>query len=398
MTAEVPDARLRPDGGSSGSTVLIVAPAGRGAVPAADLGAAVAAGWTEASPDVQVEVVIGSDGHRGLLEAVLAAHPDGQLVAVPAADGDAQSVVALTGSPDERTGWVEAGPALPQREHRDPAGASSYPTGQLVAGALDAGARRVVVGAGASPTGDGGAGLIAGLAGEPDSALAHGPAALRDLSGDDLAVIDRARERLAGQELVIAAALDGPLLGPAGDWATWGEARGVDPAQAQHLDLAVAHFVDLAGRRDPGAPDLLTGRAPRPERGFAAAAGGGIGYAASLLRAVVRPGADLVAQATGLATAVPRARLAVLVVEQVQWDDLLPGPLTWLGQAAQRHAIPTIVLCERSAIGRREAMSAGIHAVYPVTEVGPRARAVAAGDLPAALRQRAARVARTWRA
>jgi glycerate kinase len=57
-----------------------------------------------------------------------------------------------------------SGLPLLRADERDPWAASTYGTGELIAAALDAGAREVLVGAGGSATVDGGAGVLAALA------------------------------------------------------------------------------------------------------------------------------------------------------------------------------------------------------------------------------------------
>ncbi|MCU1495199.1 MAG: glycerate kinase [Acidimicrobiaceae bacterium] len=87
----------------------------------------------------------------------------------------------------------------------DPVGASTFGTGELIAAALRAGARRVVVGCGGSATTDGGSGMLAGL-------------------GD--------REALRGVELLVACDVTTPFLDAA---RVFGPQKGARPEQVTTL-------------------------------------------------------------------------------------------------------------------------------------------------------------------
>ncbi len=109
-----------------------------------------------------------ADGGEGTLDAIVAAS-GGTVVAAPAHDPLGRPLegrFALLG--DGRTALVEtataSGLALLAEAERDPWVASTFGTGELIAAALAAGAREVLVAVGGSATVDGGAGALAALA------------------------------------------------------------------------------------------------------------------------------------------------------------------------------------------------------------------------------------------
>ena len=100
---------------------------------------------------------------------------------------------------------------------REPLTASSFGAGQMLAAALEAGARRIIFGVGGSASTDGGAGLLQALGarvldtrGEP---LARGGAALREVAVLDLAGLDPA---LRTASVILATDVINPLTGPDG--------------------------------------------------------------------------------------------------------------------------------------------------------------------------------------
>jgi glycerate kinase len=144
--------------------VLVAPDKFKGSLTATEVADAVARGLTAGRPDVAVDRLPVADGGDGTLAAALAAGFE----AVPI------TATGPTGEPVEtayaRLGDVAvvemadvSGLARLPGGRRQPLTATSRGTGELVAAALAAGARRVVLGIGGSATTDGGAGLLQAL-------------------------------------------------------------------------------------------------------------------------------------------------------------------------------------------------------------------------------------------
>ena len=159
------------------------------------------------------------------------------------------------------TAYVESAQAcgLHLVDPQDPLHATTYGVGQAIEAALDAGARRIVVGLGGSATNDGGAGLLAALGATADVPLDGGPGGARRRHAVDLAP---ARARLDGIELVIAADVDVPLLGMFGATKTFGPQKGLTDDQIiASTACSTASSSRPAARRRPSAGSP-TPRAP----------------------------------------------------------------------------------------------------------------------------------------
>ena len=166
------------------------------AVQAAD---AIAAGWRAALAVDEVDLAPMSDGGPGFVD-VLHASLGGELLAATVSGpyGD-RSRRRSSSSGRRRTSRARRPAGGTWSGDGDAEDASTYGVGRLVAAAIDAGARRIVVGLGGSGTNDGGAGLLAALgATAPAGALDAGPRPLAGLSSVDLA---GGAARLAGVEL-----------------------------------------------------------------------------------------------------------------------------------------------------------------------------------------------------
>ncbi len=160
-------------------------------------------------------------------------------------------------------------------------------TGELIAAAIDAGAREVILGVGGSATTDGGRGALEALGARFSKRRA-------DLS--------EVRRRLRGVRLSVACDVRNPLLGPAGAARIFGPQKGANASQVEELEARLREWAALARRtvdRDPS------------EVQMAGAAGGLAGGLWAFAGAQLRPGAPLVLELVGFDA---RAQQACMVV------------------------------------------------------------------------------------
>jgi glycerate kinase len=192
---------------------------------------------------------------------------------------------------DDRTAVIETALAsglslVGGAERNDPIAADTTGTGQLIAEAVKAGARRVLVGVGGSATTDGGMGALAAL--EPHSRLrgievivacdvetrfvdaAAVFAAQKGASPAQQALLTRRLERLA--DLYGAEVAEAPGSGAAGGLA--GGLATVGASLVSGFEV-VAEVVDLAARME-GADLVVTGEGYLDEQSFAGKAVGGV--------------------------------------------------------------------------------------------------------------------------
>jgi glycerate kinase len=143
-------------------TILVAPDSFKGTFTATEVAAAVGEGLREAGRPVDLCPV--ADGGEGTLEALRPAF-GGELRSVPVHGPLGRPLRAsFLLSEDGRTAIVETASAsglhLLPRRGRDPFAASTVGTGELIAAAVAAGARTVLLGVGGSATTDGGAGAI----------------------------------------------------------------------------------------------------------------------------------------------------------------------------------------------------------------------------------------------
>jgi glycerate 2-kinase len=365
--------------------VLVAPDKFAGTLTAVEAAEAIAEGWRRTTAD-EVSTVPMADGGPGFVD-VLHTAIGGEILAVTVR-GPLGSAVPATLLVADETAYIEAAQAcgvslLPSAGTAPARGAvedaSTYGVGELVAEAVVAGARKIVVGLGGCGTNDGGAGLLAalGATSEPPGALTAGVTGLSHLAEVDL---EPARDRLAGFEIVAATDVDNPLLGLRGATNVFGPQKGVATDRLIDVDGALTRFAHLAGRQ------------PADARGAGAA--GGLGYALMLLGARREPGFVMVADAVKLPAAIRAADLVLTGEGKLDWQSMSGTVVSGVAGLAGEAMRPCVVIAGIVQVGSRELRANGIESAYSLVDVvGARA---ARTDPAESLATVAARVARTW--
>jgi glycerate 2-kinase len=385
----------------AGMRVLLAPTRFAGTLTAREAAAAMARGWHRAAPHDDLVLAPMSDGGPGFLD-VLGDALGGETLAATVEDPTGRPVpagVLVVDDDGTRTSYVEAAQAcghdLVGPGTRDPAHTSSFGLGELLQLALSTEPRRIIVGLAGSAVHDAGAGLLAALGAGDRGALGSGGLALAQASSGDLPGLTAVVHRFRGVELVLATAAMLPLLGFQGASAVEAEERGASKEDAQALEAAFGHWVDVVTRVLPQPRDLLGGGARRIDKEPGAGAAGGIGHALLLLGARRVDGARLVAERVGLPGLLSHADLVVTGEGTYDWRSLRDSATAAVSELAMAAGIPAVALAGQVRVGRREAMTAGLSGAYAVCD--------RAEDVPAALADpvgtleaRAARVAATW--
>jgi len=361
----------------------------KGSLTAAQAAAAIDRGLRAAWPDLRSDLVPMADGGEGTVAAFLEAgwKPISRRVTGPLGE-PVEAVFAFDGTTAVVEMAAASGLALLGGSRGDPHRASSAGTGELVRAALDAGARRVVLGAGGSASNDGGAGFLTALgvrfwddAGRP---LEPGGAALLRLATVDAGALD---PRLGETVLEIAADVDNPLTGARGASAVFGPQKGAGPGDVALLDAALARFADVA------AAVLGVDRRDVPGAGAA----GGLAFGAlAFAGAAVRPGVAIVAEVRGLARRPRGAKLCLTGEGSIDAQTSAGKTVAGVARAARDAGVPVVAFGGRvTAEAERELGDRGVVCV-PIAD-GPGTLAESLRDAETLLERAAARVGRIRR-
>ncbi|HOD83120.1 MAG: Glycerate 2-kinase [Planctomycetes bacterium ADurb.Bin126] len=334
-------------------------------LPASAVAEAMAQGVLDVCPQAVIDLCPMADGGDGTVEAMVAA-TGGQMVsadvfdplgkeirarfallgegAQPVLPGELGLAAALTGGGEVAEGATAviemaaaSGMALVPPERRDPTRTTTFGTGQLILAALDAGARRIIVGLGGSATVDGGAGAVQALGvtfigadGQPCRCGLSG-GQLTDIRDADLGDLD---PRVRQACIEVACDVTNPLIGPRGAAAVYAPQKGATPEMVIQLEAALTHWAELTRR--------TTGVDIAAMSGAGAAGGLGAGLAA-YAGASLTSGVQVVAKAVGLRRRLAEADLCI--TGEGKLDDQSLSGKTTVGVARMAKEYKLGVLC-----------------------------------------------------
>ncbi|MBW3624557.1 MAG: glycerate kinase [Armatimonadetes bacterium] len=321
--------------------VILVAPDSfKGSLTAEQAAQTIAEGVLRVLPDAEIDLLPIADGGEGTTDALLrAAGGERQEIRVTGPLGE--PVESFYGRLDGgRTAVMEAAAACGLTQvpthRRDPRVTTSRGLGELMVAALKDRPERIILGIGGSATNDGGSGMLRALGakfldarGDP---LSEGGAALSRLARIDMSGWSWPED---GLEILVASDVTNPLCGKNGASAVFGPQKGASPEVVAELDRALERFAQVS------AQTLGRDLADAPGAGAA----GGIGYALlAFLGAKLRPGVEIVLEATRFEERAARADLVVTGEGRLDTQTGMGKAVLGVAQAGQRAGTPVIAL------------------------------------------------------
>jgi glycerate 2-kinase len=343
------------------SRVLLAPDKFKGTLTAAEVAAHLSTGIRAVLPDAEIVVVPVSDGGDGLLDAAVDAGYD----RVPVRASGPTGVVGDTWyarlgdcaavEMAEICGLARLPDGVPA-----PATATTRGVGEVIAAALDAGCREILLGVGGSASTDGGSGLVSALGanvlGAGGAPLGDGGLALADASSLDLSGLHPA---VGEAEITVACDVDNPLTGPSGAAAVYGPQKGAGPELVERLDAALSHWADVV------AASIGSDQRDLPGSGAA----GGLAFGAvAVLGARLRTGAEVVQELTGLEEALAGADLVVTGEGSLDDQTLRGKAPAGVAAAARRAGIPVVAVAGRCLLDDGTLADAGIGSVHTLLD------------------------------
>lgn len=276
-----------------------------------------------------------ADGGEGTVDVFLARGAGRHTVRVSGPLGEpVNAVFAMNGETAILEMAAASGLGLISRERRDPTRTTTYGTGEMIRAALDAGARKLIVGIGGSATNDAGVGMLRALGAQffdrQGRELRNEIIDYRRLARIDAANLD-SRLKEVGTE--VAADVDNPLYGAHGASVTFAAQKGASPDEIEQLDRVLHHIgvviAKALGRDFSGDPG--------------AGAAGGLGFALiAFLGARVERGVELVARETGLERQLQSAALCLTGEGSIDEQTLHGKTVDGVARLAEKHNVPVI--------------------------------------------------------
>jgi len=321
----------------------------KGTLSAAEVAEAIARGVREAGD--KADTCPAADGGEGTLDALLAARGGTRLEA-PTHDPLRRPTAAEFGLlDDDVTAVVEVAAAsglpLLAPEERDPERADSYGTGELIAAAIEAGARTVLVAAGGSATVDGGRGAIEALRERADAGEI-------DLDAVDLEVL---------------CDVETPFEHAVG---VFGPQKGLKLGSVDRVSARLDDFAASLPRDPRGVP--MTG-----------CAGGLSGGLYGAFGARLRPGARFVLDRLGFERHLANAGAVITGEGQIDEQSLAGKVVGTIAEICAEAGKPVHAIVGQNALATQAAAAAGIASVREagsLDAIAAAARELAGGDQP----------------
>jgi glycerate kinase len=355
---------VNPDEG--GVRVLIAPDKFKGTLSAVEAAEAIAAGARAEWPGAVLTTLPFADGGEGTVDAVIAVGgrrrsavvhgPLGAPVEAQWAMIGETAVIEMAQASGLHL--VDPSPSSARRAH-------TFGTGELIVKALDASARRIVVGLGGSATTDGGMGALRALGvrfSDADGAELSGSGDdLRRVASIDLKGLD---PRILEVELLLCSDVANPFAGPEGAAAVFGPQKGADAKAVADLDeglrvyataLLVATGVDLL------------------DDGWGGSGGGIGGGLRAACHAVARNGVDLMADLLDLDGRLAENDLVIVGEGSLDSQSVMGKTPVGVARRARASNIPAIAVVGRNMLRAGQLLEENIHVIVAGADLAPSA-------------------------
>jgi glycerate 2-kinase len=322
---------------------------------------AIARGLRRSGLEAELVLLPIADGGNGTLDAFLA--NGGRRVNEMVLDPLERPFMSAYGIlADGETAVIEmalaSGLELLRPGELNPLVTTTYGTGTLLKAALDAGAKRIIVGMGGSATVDGGAGCLQALGLRLLNAYGQdvplGGGSLSAIYTIDTSGLD---PRWKDVEVIIASDVTNPAVGEEGAAAVFGPQKGAGPHEVRILESGLRNFFGKV--RDHLGSDVLH----VPGGGAAGALAAGL---MAFLGGHIESGIDLLLDSNGFDAHLQNADLVITGEGQMDEQTLHgKGPIG-AARRAKAAGVPTIALV--GSLNADDALlhEAGMQAVFPI--------------------------------
>jgi glycerate kinase len=242
-------------------------------------------------------------------------------------------------------------------DHRkEPMLASSFGTGELIARALDTGAKKIILAIGGSACTDAGAGALQALGAHlrdgDGTEIPHGGAALLQCASIELSALD---SRIASTEFILASDVENPLTGPNGAAFIYGPQKGASPDEVRQLDAALSHFASIAGDKHLVTPG--------------AGAAGGFGFMAlTFLSARGQSGIETFLAMSNFDSLIEGADYVITGEGRFDSQSMSGKAPMGVYAAASKKDVPVILVCGQALLNSSGNNSIPFHSIFQLTD------------------------------
>ncbi|GAA0596655.1 glycerate kinase [Virgibacillus siamensis] len=279
-----------------------------------------------------------ADGGEGTLHSLLLS-TEGQQIPITCTGPLGDEIDTAYAIVNSSTAIIEcasvAGLVQVPHTKRNPDLTTTFGLGEIMIDALDKGCTSFVFGLGGSATNDGGLGMLIalGMRAWDENGNKVGPFG-KDVHRVEMVDFSKIDSRLLNTDIQVACDVDNPLCGERGATKVYGPQKGATDKQLEQYDIALNKYGDVL--------EGVHGRYYQNIPGAGAA--GGLGFALMTLGADLVSGAELLAEAMNVESAIKGADLVLTGEGQSDEQTLYGKAPGYIASLAQKHHVPVVLL------------------------------------------------------
>lgn len=342
---------------------IVIAPDSfKESLSAMSVATAIENGFKEVYPDAEYIKLPMADGGEGTVQSLVDASGGSieEVVVTGPLGSKVKGFYGIMG--DGETAVIEMAAAsgldLTPVIERNPFITTTYGTGELILAALEKGLKKIIIGLGGSATNDAGAGMMQALGASFKDAdgdeISYGGLSLSLLESIDLSNLS---PLLKDAQIQVACDVDNPLCGEHGASYVFGPQKGATPDMVETLDAALANYAAVV-KKDVN-KDIIN----YPGAGAA----GGMGASlVALLDASLKPGIEIVVEASNLRDAVQGADLVITGEGRMDNQTIHGKTPVGVARCAKKFDVPVIGIAGSLTYDCGVVHDHGIDAVFSV--------------------------------
>lgn len=344
--------------------ILIAPDSFKDSLTALEVAESLECGLKNASNEFEIEKLPMADGGEGTVRSLVDA-TNGKIVnevVTGPLGNEVEGFYGILGEEDIAVIEMAAASGLPLvvEGERDPTKTTTYGTGELIKSALNKGCRKLIIGIGGSATNDCGVGMAQALGGkflnEAGQDIDFGGGELKNVDRIDFNNLD---PRIQETEIQVACDVDNPLYGKNGAAYVYAPQKGATPEMVEELDKGLMHIAEII-RRDLG---VKVDDVP----GAGAAGGLGAGLMA-FFGAKLKPGVDIVMEASGLEEKVKKADVVITGEGRIDGQTISGKTPIGVAQIAKKYSVPVIGIAGSLGSRAQEVYEYGIDVVFSIID------------------------------
>lgn len=327
----------------------------KGSLTAKEVCEVVGNALVEKYPDIKILAIPLADGGEGTSE-VLSAFFNCSPVTATVQNALSEPIHAEYGYAQiNKTAVIEmasaSGLQLIAANRRNPMYTTTYGTGQLIADAIERGARKIILGIGGSATNDGGIGMAAALGftflnKRGQQIVPTG----ENLIHLDNIILDQVHPLLHEVEFITLCDVHNSLHGEDGAACVYGPQKGASKEEVQFLDEGLKNYEQVMQKVFNTSVNF---------RGAGAAGGLGAG-AKVFLKSEIKRGIDFVIEVTSLDKKIQEADLVITGEGKLDHQSLSGKVVIQVSKLASRYKKPVAVVCGKCELDQYQLQQAGI--------------------------------------